>query len=127
MNLKIALVALPLAALAISASASAQEIRDITPEERAKVEAAVRKKLLDPDSAQFQDVRASVSDSGLITVCGKVNAKNQYGGYSGRKLFHTFIAKDDNDSSREMIAPTVDDEGMVPLAEPLCRQAKLLD
>lgn len=47
-----------------------------------KVEDLVREKLKDPQSAQFSKVRIV---GGL--VCGEVNAKNSYGGYSGRQRF----------------------------------------
>lgn len=40
--------------------------------------------LKDPASALFEDVRAADGTSG---VCGRVNAKNSYGGYTGFKLF----------------------------------------
>lgn len=47
---------------------------------------AVRSALKDPASAQFKDIRiADVTGS----VCGQVNAKNSYGGYTGFKLFAT--------------------------------------
>jgi hypothetical protein len=49
---------------------------------------AVREKLKDPSSAQFKDVAYFQSGS-LDVVCGQVNAKNAYGGYSG---FREFLA-----------------------------------
>ena len=45
---------------------------------------AVRRQLIDPDSAKFQDVRV-VETSGA--VCGFVNAKNRVGGYDGMAPF----------------------------------------
>lgn len=50
--------------------------------------AAVTAKLKDPQSALFSDVRVS-SDPNV--VCGKVNAKNSFGGYVGAKEFRYFI------------------------------------
>ena len=44
----------------------------------------VRSALKDPTSAQFEDVRAA---DGEGVVCGLVNAKNSYGGYTGFKIF----------------------------------------
>jgi len=44
----------------------------------------VRSALKDPVSAQFEDVRAA---DGEGVVCGLVNAKNSYGGYTGFKIF----------------------------------------
>jgi hypothetical protein len=45
---------------------------------------AVTKQLLDPNSAQFTEVVVNTKDR---TVCGKVNAKNTFGGYTGSKVF----------------------------------------
>ena len=45
-------------------------------------EDAVKAELRDPDSAQFSDV---VSEAGV--ACGFVNAKNGYGGFSGKMAF----------------------------------------
>lgn len=44
----------------------------------------VRSALKDPGSALFEDVRAA---NGAGLVCGRVNAKNSYGGYAGFKIF----------------------------------------
>jgi len=46
----------------------------------------ISSRLKDPDSAQFKDVFASKS-SGSPVVCGYVNAKNSFGGYSGYQRF----------------------------------------
>jgi hypothetical protein len=59
------------------------------------VEVAVRAKLRDPQSAIFRDLSATndrkigTMKAGLI-VCGYVNAKNGFGGYTGDKMFITF-------------------------------------
>lgn len=45
-------------------------------------QARVKSELKDPESAQFQNLE----EYGSI-VCGEVNAKNSYGGYSGFKPF----------------------------------------
>lgn len=47
---------------------------------------AVQDKLTDPQSAQFREVMTFRGD----TVCGEVNAKNQFGGYAGYRLFVYF-------------------------------------
>jgi TPR repeat protein len=52
----------------------------------ARAKASVLKTLRDPGSAQFSDVVAHKNGSDAI-VCGFVNAKNGYGGYTGRKAF----------------------------------------
>lgn len=46
----------------------------------------VRELLKDPESADFSDVTTHV-DGANIVVCGWVNAKNGYGGYTGREPF----------------------------------------
>jgi hypothetical protein len=50
-----------------------------------QAEAAVRDSLKDPDSAKFS---GEASDAGPPPiVCGRVNAKNSYGGYEGDQGF----------------------------------------
>ncbi len=49
-------------------------------EMRNRVEYAVRRNLKDPSSAQFSDVEYF---PGRDIACGKVNAKNEFGGYVG--------------------------------------------
>ncbi|MGE4351556.1 MAG: hypothetical protein AB7E52_05130 [Bdellovibrionales bacterium] len=54
----------------------------------------VRDALKDPDSAKFYAMKAGKDPSGVITVCGLVNAKNGFGGYTGKKPFIGVIASD---------------------------------
>lgn len=53
-------------------------------------------KLKDPNSAKFADVKRkttpNVAGEPTDVVCGKVNAKNAYGGYTGAKGFVFFVA-----------------------------------
>ncbi|HHV68920.1 MAG TPA: DUF4124 domain-containing protein [Ochrobactrum intermedium] len=49
-----------------------------------ELQAAVRASLKDPDSANFNDLQ-HVGDGRAL--CGQVNAKNSYGGYTGFKRF----------------------------------------
>ncbi len=60
--------------------------KDPTPDEQfaQQVEADVRRSLKDPDSAKFEDVKAYAKEQ---VACGKVNAKNSYGGYAGSEDF----------------------------------------
>ena len=51
---------------------------------------SVLKKLRDPKSAEFSDIRLGPVQSertGGGAVCGYVNSKNGFGGYSGRERF----------------------------------------
>ena len=51
-----------------------------------QAEEAVRGTLRDPKSAEFQSVTV-VRKAGSIAVCGSVNAKNGFGGYTGFQPF----------------------------------------
>ena len=63
------------------------------------VRKAVRKNLKDPSSAKFGAYRSltytevetdgifKVAGQKVTAVCGKINAKNSYGGFTGEKLF----------------------------------------
>jgi hypothetical protein len=46
----------------------------------------VRSKLKDPNSAQFSGVFISKA-AGAPIICGKINAKNSFGGYTGYQRF----------------------------------------
>ena len=48
---------------------------------------AVKNELKDPDSAQFKDVRANYTEEFNVVACGQVNAKNEFGGYTGFRRF----------------------------------------
>ncbi len=43
--------------------------------------------LKDPDSAKFQNLRVVTNSKGQQCVCGEVNARNSFGGYTGYKEF----------------------------------------
>lgn len=47
----------------------------------------LKRNLKDTDSAKFRDVFLSRDSKGTVWVCGKINAKNSYGGYSGFERF----------------------------------------
>lgn len=50
-------------------------------------ERAVRGELKDPDAAQFKDVRANYTEEFGVVACGRVNTKNELGGYTGFRRF----------------------------------------
>lgn len=64
----------------------------LTAKEKATIEKAVKRELLDPESARFkwfklaQDVDTKAVDAN-INYCVLVNSKNSYGGYVGDKPF----------------------------------------
>ena len=61
---------------------SVQDRFEITPTDRKAIEIGVRSRLKDPDSAKF-GFMAAIKDGDGARVCGVVNAKNSYGGYTG--------------------------------------------
>ena len=80
-------IAIVLTALHCAATARADDEEII-----ATGKAAVVAKLIDPNSAQFTDVRV-MTKNGRQFVCGLVDAKNQKGGYDGAKPF-VYITKE---------------------------------
>lgn len=60
----------------------------LTAEQSSVIDDGLRRALKDPGSAQF-GARMATRDqeSGTIWVCGYVNAKNSYGGYTGMSPF----------------------------------------
>ncbi|MDH2135362.1 hypothetical protein N5J77_30035 [Sphingobium yanoikuyae] len=73
----------PLMAIALVLTACAAEP---TPDQRfaQEVESDVRRSLKDPDSANFEKIEAFAKEK---IACGKVNAKNSFGGYTGMEDF----------------------------------------
>ena len=73
-----------------------------------EVRGAVRKNLKDPSSAKFGAYRSltytevetngisEIAGQKVTAVCGKINAKNSYGGYTGEKLFLAEKRDDEN-------------------------------
>lgn len=67
------------------------------------VEEAIRNDLKDPESAQFSDMthprkEVMVQDGNFVygySTCVFVNAKNSYGGYTGKQLYWVFM-RDNN-------------------------------
>ncbi len=89
-------ILLPLCAALLMACATTRSAPTVTPAEYAQRvaaypdadvaqgEALVRARMKDPASVQFSGSFASRAyPSGVPTVCGRVNAKNGFGGYVG--------------------------------------------
>lgn len=77
-------------ALAVAGCAAPEKTSFValTPAMREEVVAGIKKQLKDPQSAQFDRMAATRSEkTGVINVCGTVNAKNSFGGYSGPVRF----------------------------------------
>jgi hypothetical protein len=88
---------------------SAQESPTLPEVEAAQT--AIRNKLKDPSSAQFRNDRLMLTETGALSVCGEVNAKNSYGGYNGFVPYYSagtvaaLGAK--NDSTFSIIYPAI--------------------
>jgi hypothetical protein len=63
--------------------AFANEARELTPQEKKAVEAAVVENFKDPLSAQFKWLPFHTEPREGVWYCGLVNAKNSFGGYIG--------------------------------------------
>ncbi|TIV39595.1 MAG: hypothetical protein E5V99_04385 [Mesorhizobium sp.] len=57
----------------------------------------VTESLKDPGSAMFGNIVGSISDKGVVSACGYVNAKNSYGGYAGQTPFVGVLATNTSD------------------------------
>ncbi len=51
-------------------------------------QAAITHQLRDPDSAQFRNLTTYVMENGDQIVCGEINARNGFGGYSGYVTYY---------------------------------------
>lgn len=70
----------------IPAKAESTSPTKLSKAQRESVMNAIKRRLKDPDSAKFGDIIASLDDGDLF-ICGFVNAKNSYGGYTGMQPF----------------------------------------
>lgn len=81
------------------------------------------KSLKDPESARFGTIHASDTKDGKI-VCGFVNAKNSFGGYTGEKLFMGNLAEA-NGSTSFLVAGAGGDENSQVAMQKICRSYDL--
>lgn len=81
----VVVIGLALAGVAVAAKLS--DLADRRPADPVVADAleAVRDRLRDPASAEFSDVRRA--DPASFYVCGRVNARNGFGGMTGRQRF----------------------------------------
>lgn len=68
---------------------------EMSAEKLEKAKLQVSKGLKDPYSAQFSELYGVRTRKGKVIICGTVNAKNSYGGYTGEKTF--FIDTSNNE------------------------------
>ena len=64
----------------------------------------VRYSLKDPAAAQFRNVRTYGDGTGTYVVCGMVNGKNSFGGYTGFQPFRASV-----DASGRVFGPYIND------------------
>ncbi|MUO30041.1 MULTISPECIES: hypothetical protein [Rhizobium/Agrobacterium group] len=64
----------------------------IDKEDAAAIEIAVRNELKDPLSAILGEARATIDGKNVVHVCGMVNARNSFGGYTGFVLYQGILA-----------------------------------
>lgn len=81
----------------------------LTKKQMDAVRVGVRGKLKDPESARFGNMAAGADSKGFITVCGWVNAKNSYGGYTGDQPYTGLLASGPNGTFFAPIAVGGDD------------------
>ena len=62
----------------------------VTETEKRKTIEFVISRLKDPESARFAEIWALQGSNGNRSICGLVNAKNSYGGYTGMKNVYNF-------------------------------------
>jgi hypothetical protein len=81
-----------------------------------RAEKLVLERLTDPDSAKFRRLVAIGNDKTI--VCGQVNSKNQFGGYTG---FKTFMVMLNLDKPSSVTIEGVDDGPVgIDLASGIC-------
>lgn len=81
-------IALFLSACSTSNSNAPPPVIQLTPQQKTEIEHSVLALLKDPESARFGPMRAGTV-AGATAVCGWVNAKNSFGGYTGMELFYS--------------------------------------
>ncbi len=84
----------PAAVLATVAKPSVQQPSAPPPEPFPEARKAIVRTLKDPGSAKFGRLFQGRGMSGNETVCGEVNAKNGFGGYTGMTPFVYFVESD---------------------------------
>ncbi len=72
---------------ALGVAGPTEAAETLTAAQEEKVLDGLRKILKDPNSAILGQIEAGPEESGTIYICGFVNAKNSFGGYTGDKPF----------------------------------------
>lgn len=56
-----------------------------------QIDAGVKRSLKDPDSAIFGETAAGLAPEGYHVICGWVNARNGFGGYTGQQMYYGLL------------------------------------
>jgi hypothetical protein len=93
----------------------------LTAAETATVQEGLRKSLKDPESARFGATAAvKRPEGGGLSVCGFVNAKNSYGGYTGEKPYVGTLSAESG-QSRFAVIDIGSDESSTASVLSICR------
>ena len=84
----------------LAGQARAEPADTLSAEQIAAIEAGVRAKLNNPDSAKISGLVVRPINSPIFAVCGYVNAKNASGRYVGNVAFDGFLQNNDGCSFR---------------------------
>ncbi len=96
-----------------------------------RVKDSVRSKLSDPESAKFRNLHKYILTDKLkeqrVYVCGEVNARNGFGGYTGYKRFFFIIEKDGKEDVifGEDMSPLIPEEAMAMWWRDMCKEQLL--
>jgi hypothetical protein len=92
----------------------------LTTSESKAVETGVRSVLKDPTSPLFGSMTGRMSDAGVVTVCGLVNAKNSYGGYTGDQPYIGIIGGNGTDKPGFVVAAMGGSETDTKVVQIMC-------
>ncbi|WP_311270264.1 hypothetical protein [Sphingobium sp. WCS2017Hpa-17] len=92
--------------------------RPMTLAEQRAVEAAVKQRLKDPESARFRHPKINVpADEAGVFYCGFVNSKNSYGGYAGDAEFAVGFATEIKNGKPDTLANVIEIGDADPASE----------
>ena len=79
------------------------ELVTLSAQQQQQVRLGTAKRLKDPEAARFGKFGATRGKDGSITVCGYVNGKNSYGGYTGMSPFMGMFLAPPNGKTYEVV------------------------
>lgn len=77
--------------VSFAAAAEGAFVRPATSEEQQAVIKHIQNKARDSDSVKVRDLQVAPDGKGNLLVCGEVNGKNGYGGFTGFQTFYGMI------------------------------------